>query len=857
VAVTIPRDDRWVATTCGLCYSVCAIKAHVVDGVVVKIEGNPDSGTNRGRICARGQSGIMTLYDPARVNVPLKRTNPVKGLGVDPGWVEISWDEALDIVAERFMAVREDDPRKMIFTGTVTAQDETGIGRVFTAAYGTPNTWNSGAGNHCGNAEHLLGAVMHAAWSKQPDPDYCTYLLNFGCAAGFGSYYAVPAMAQRLAEARSRGMRHVAIDPFLSPAAEKADEWVPIRPGTDGAMAMAMLNLLLNEYGLYDREHLAHRTNGSYLVGPHGRFVRHPDTRKPLIWDEMDAQPRAFDAPDLCKPALEGEFEVFGVQARPALELLRDQVRDWSPERAEQITSVPASTIRRLAREYGEAARIGSTITLDGKVLPYRPVAVMYFKGAQGHRYALPSSLAIELLAEVVGAANVPGGVLSMNACSLGSPETGQPYWMPRADADGMLIVGTWSNPYPPYPPKDVRIGESADLRSLFPTCPGSSGLVTYALNHREQFGVNYKVEINFHMGANFVMTAVNPAEVVEAFKDMFQVSISLFLDESTELADVVLPEASYLERLASTDWVASNTPVGEWSYHLRQPVVPPMGQRRPAAEVILELVERMDMREEFYAVLNAAWKLQEPYALDPARSYTWDEIVDRSYRNKLGYQYGVDWFKQHGVLKWPKRVEEVYWVPFSDARVPIYHEWLLGVRDQVDAAVRQLELKVDTASFSALPFWGPCTAHEDGHNGHDLFAIYYKPPLQTFGGTYDNPWLAEQSEINPFVYRAAINAETARRKGIADGDWMRVTSSTTGKSIRLRAAVTQGIHPEVIAIAGAGGHWSKRLPIASSPEKGALFEWLMPSSLDNVDLPTLSQDQCVRVSVMRDGGAA
>ncbi|MDR7539995.1 MAG: molybdopterin-dependent oxidoreductase [Armatimonadota bacterium] len=852
---SVPKEDRWVATTCGLCYSVCAIKAHVVDGVVVKIEGNPDSGTNRGRICARGQSGIMQLYDPARVNVPLKRTNPRKGIGVDPGWVEISWDEALDLVAERLRRLRADDPRKMILTGTVTAQDELTLGRIFTAAFGTPNSWNAGAGNHCGNAEHLLGAVMHAAWAKQPDPNYCTYLLNFGCAAGFGSYYAVPAMAQRIAEARARGMRHVCIDPFLSPAAEKADEWIPIRPGTDGALAMAMLNLLLNEYGLYDREHLAWRTNAPYLVGPDGRFIRDPRSRKPLVLDEADGEARPFDAPEVRAPALEGSFEVLGARARPALELLRDQVRPWSPERAEQLTTVPAATIRRLAREFGEAARIGSTIQLEGKTLPYRPVAVMYFKGAQGHRAALPSSLAIELLAEVVGASNVPGGVLSMNARSLGSPETGLPAWTPATDEDGMLLAGAWANPFPPYPPREVRVGETADLRSLFPTCPGSSGLVTYALRHPQQFGVPYRVEVNLHLGANFVMTAVDPNAVVEAFKDMFQVSFSLFLDESTELADVVLPVASYLERLGSTDWLASNTPVDEWSYHLRQPVVPPAGQRRLATEVLLELVERLDMREEFYAVFNAVWQLGEPYPLDPSRAYTWEEIMDRVYRNRFGARYGLDWFREHGVLKWPKKVEEVYWLPFNKARVPIYQEWLLRVGEQVKQALRELQLEADTSGFTALPNWAPCRAHLDGHDGHDLLAIYYKVPLQTFSGTYDNPWLAELSEINPFVYRAALNAETARRKGIADGDWIRITSATTGQSVRLRAAVTQGIHPEVVAIAGAGGHWSKRLPIAAQPEKGALFEWLMPASLDNVDLPTLTQDQCVRVRVEREGG--
>ncbi|HEY8742822.1 MAG TPA: molybdopterin-binding protein, partial [Chloroflexota bacterium] len=278
-------------------------------------------------------------------------------------------------------------------------------------------------------------------------------------------------MAQRLADARVRGMRHVAIDPFLSPAAEKADEWIPIRPGTDGALAMALLNLLLNEYGLYDAEHLRRGTNAPYLIGPDGRYVRDREAAKPLIFDDADSRAKPFDDPHLRQPALEGTFVIQGVWARPAFALLREQVCTYTPELAERITSVPAATIRRIAREYGEAARIGSTIVLGGKTFPYRPVAVMYFKGAQGHRNALLSSLALELLTEVVGASNVPGGVLGMNSCSLGRPESGRPAWIPSADRDGLLITGTWQAPVKPYPLRDVRVGESADVRSLIPTC--------------------------------------------------------------------------------------------------------------------------------------------------------------------------------------------------------------------------------------------------------------------------------------------------------------------------------------------------------------------------------------------------
>ena len=93
-AETPGRDDVWVPTSCSLCYGSCSILAHRVDGVITKIEGNPDSVVGLGRLCGKGVSGIMTHYDPNRCTKPLRRTNPEKGIGVDPKWKEISWDEA-------------------------------------------------------------------------------------------------------------------------------------------------------------------------------------------------------------------------------------------------------------------------------------------------------------------------------------------------------------------------------------------------------------------------------------------------------------------------------------------------------------------------------------------------------------------------------------------------------------------------------------------------------------------------------------------------------------------------------------------------------------------------------------------
>jgi anaerobic selenocysteine-containing dehydrogenase len=169
------KEDVWIKTTCNICFNMCAIRVHRVDGVVVNIEGNPECPTSRGGLCPKGATGIMQLYDPNRVNFPLKRTNPEKGIGVDPGWVRISWDEALDIITERLKKIREDDPRKLLSIRSVILMDYSRLTMSFAAAFGTPNTLPSGAGIHCGNGTHLFSGMMHCSWTKMPDPNYTEY----------------------------------------------------------------------------------------------------------------------------------------------------------------------------------------------------------------------------------------------------------------------------------------------------------------------------------------------------------------------------------------------------------------------------------------------------------------------------------------------------------------------------------------------------------------------------------------------------------------------------------------------------------------------------------------------------------
>ena len=194
----------------------------------------------------------MTHYDPNRLTKPLRRTNPKKGIDEDPGWKEISWDEALDEIGAVLKRVRAEDPRKLIVQRTTTVTAARVPFRAFAAAFGTPNYSTSGGGIHCGNGAHLISGIMHASWSIVPDFEYCNYAIYFGASKGHCAGHASCSNMGMAADARARGMKMVVVDPMCNFAAAKATEWVPMRVGTDAALALAMCNVIVNELGIYD-----------------------------------------------------------------------------------------------------------------------------------------------------------------------------------------------------------------------------------------------------------------------------------------------------------------------------------------------------------------------------------------------------------------------------------------------------------------------------------------------------------------------------------------------------------------------------------------------------------------------------
>lgn len=824
-----------------MCYSSCGTLVHSVDGVIVKIEGDPDCPHNRGKLCSKGHAAIMSHYDPNRVKTPLKRTNRNKGIGIDPGWEKITWEEALSSITEKLRKVRSEDPRKLIFASWDSNINP--LLRPWMTAFGTPGPVLLSA--RCGSALHVATYITNGAFNNEVDLDYCNYCILFGTQMGHMVGIAPNIMAQKMAEARARGMKLVAIDPFCNYAAAKADEWVPIRPGTDAAMALAMLHVLLNEKRIFDAGFLRNHTNAPYLAGPDGSYLRDVKSNKPLVWDMEEGTARPFDD-CVNEPALEGDFVVGEVAGRPAFELLKDAIKNYAPESVSSITTVPAETIRRLAVEFGQSARIGSRITINGRELPYRPAAVNYIRGASTRKHGTNIALAISLLNLVIGALYVPGGFAGVNVAGPSGK------WAPEEDPhDGLIIpadeIAHGFNPY------DFRVKSDVwgSFNELFPMSASSGQKEFLSIVEPEKFGAAAAPEMMIHCRSNLMLSRLDPAVQEKILKSIpFIVSFNSYIDETAEFADIVLPDTSSLERLVfypNRVYSHLHNITGFWYWGLMQPVVPPAYDSRHWWEVMLELADKVGFLPDFYRALNLTF-LEPPYKLDLTEKYTLEDIIDRKLKGELGDEHGLGWFKENGYLKLKRTVEERYPILSVKARYPVYFENFIRAGERAKSAAEKMGVALDTSDYLPVPDWKPNAAMEKKTEEYDLYCINYKTPVSFMTYTAENAWLNEISECHPWYYKILINTDTGKKKGIKDGDTIWVESRAN--KVKGKAKLTECIHPEVVGIAGTFGGWANGKPVALG--KGVHFNSLAPLEYDRLDVISGAEDECVEVKVYR-----
>ncbi len=838
-------QDRWVLTHCQMCYSHCAIRVLVENGVAVRIEGDATNPLTLGRICARGQSGLMKLYDPHRVKSPLIRTNPRKGKGIDPKWREASWEEALTLVGDKFAAIRRENPHKLM--AGFWPYEKFVLAFAWCLAYGTDNGQFTftGISSHCANPIHLIGNITHGSQADFPDLEHCRYLLVLGAGIGATGFNNLIFFSQRVADARQRGMRLGVVDPRLSPLAAKADEWVPIVPGTDLSLLLAMLHVLINEEGLYDVGFLRASTNAPYLTAEDGTLVRDTVSDEPLVWDEDASMARRHDDPDLVRPALAGHYRVEGAICSPAFADMERRFAEHPPEMAAAITDVPAETIRRLAREFGRVALSGSSVTLEGASYPCRPASAVSYRGMQGHANGGLATMALETLNAVLGSLDAVGGTLARSGDErrYGCPPPPIPPGidgLPAAHIPGFSLSEEIA-----FPPRTFT------LKELFPLSIDSGHLAPPIVQNPEQFGIQFQPEALLIFHNNPVMSSGEPKVVMKAMEKVFVVDITLDLDETAEFADVILPESSYLERFNLVN--LESDAVG---LQAAQPAVEPIHDTREGIDILIDLADRSGCLRGpsgYNALLNGVLQLSPPHRLNTERRYSWEEILDIWAQCRFGKDRGLEWFKTHGHHMRLRTPSEKYRpTRWGDLRIPVYYNFVQETGSKLRAALDQsgyeetLGFRWDTSDFVAVPFWKPSPIHRDD-SPYDLYCINYKVATSTSAEGVANPWLMEINDQDTAYLDVEINPAVANARGIHTGDRVRVESAVG--SVEGRALITEGIQAQTVSITGVFGRWMKH---SAASGRGAHHNALLPLSIDYTDKIGGDIETCAKVRVMR-----
>ena len=848
----------------------CGIKVKLKDGVAVKVEGNPDTPTNAGTLCTRGNATIAGVYNPYRVKTPLKRTNPNKGIDQDPGWVEITWEEALDTIAAELKRVRADDPRKFIWFNGFARSGSMLEGMEFCAAYGTPNYIEVDGPNcsvHFG-ASLLLGNFVGPRY----DPVYTKFLIQIGNGANATQGYAPN--TQGYINSIAGGMKVVNVDPKLNAEGSKG-EWVPIRPGSDLAFVLAFQNTILHELKQIDLDFIKNRTNAPYLIGPDRHYVRDPESGKPLMWDGKESRAKPFDDPafapvtaapagpppaasgppappptfeeQLAAAGLTGKFEINGVTCQPAFQIYMNEIKSYTPEWAEGITTVSAATTRRLAKQFVSEAQIGQFLTIEGTKFPYRPVCLAGGRGAITQFYGGHMHAATIITNMLVGALDVPGA----GRGDLGPSHKCTPINMALTpDADGIVAPKVEAVPRKfNFPPDHI------DGKTFFPYSHDNPHIVMDAILDPKKHFVEYEPELMFVWAGNMVLRVYQPEKALAALNKMkFIFALSYSIDEPAWMADIVLPEAVGLERTsASTRGNPIMTPAGmkqQLFALVAQQAIDRVYDSRQPDEVFIDLAERVGILygpQGVNALINTNHfnpvRILEPYLLDENTKYTPKELANRVIKSTLGETADVDAYRS--ASKGPvtiipyKAWYPALSFPVGTSRYGLYMENLLSKGEELcanlDKAGAHLAGFTDEIlmqHYYPVNHW--IEKPDNPPAEFDLYAINWKTAQYSFGvgGSAENPWLEEVSQFDPFLHVINLNPKTAQSRKLLDGDVIWV-ESPYGK-VKGKVKTTHTIHPEAVGIAGFFGHTSPAM--APAARKGLHFNSLMSPRVEDVD---------------------
>ena len=747
-----------IQTYCALCVSRCGAIAVVDDGRFVALEPDPSHPTGQA-LCAKGRAAPELVYHADRLRYPLKRTRPKSDR--DPGWQRISWDEALELTATRLRQLAErHGPESVAFSavsGSTSALVDSYVWmQRLMRAFGTPNL--CGSMELCGWGRS--GATAYTFGVGMTGGGHMPDLENAGCILFWGYNPSIARLAHATATVKAlrRGARLIVVDPRRAGLAGKADLWLRVRPGSDGALALGIAGVMI-ERGWYDRAFVRDWTNGPLLVrSDDGRLLTEADltatgsVQRYVAWDTTLQRPLVYDparrryARDGAEPALFGEYKLDtprgALACRPAFDLIAENCRRFSPDVVAATCWIEREQVERAARMLWES----------------RPTAYYSWSGVEQQSSATQIARAISLLYALTGCFDAPGGNVIFPS-------------VPASNVAGEELLSSRQR------------GRALGL-SERPLGPARTQWVTTAELYRAILDEQpYAVRGLVGFGANLLVAHADVTRGRAALAALdFYVHADVFMNPTAELADVVLPVATPFEREA-LKLGFEVSPAAQSLVQLRRPVVAPRGEARSDTEIVFELARRLGLGAHFWnGDIDAAYRHQlAPSGLS----------LDTLRANPAGVRVPLQ-------TRYRKYAEETDGVPTGFAtptrKIELYCEAFLnaGYRpfaDYEEPLVGPLARPELAGRFPLI-----LTCAKDTH-----FCESQHRGLASLRRRAPDP----EIELHPAA---------AAERDIRGGDWVSV--ETPDGRVRARARLNESLHPRVVS--GQHGWWQ------ACPELGA-----------------------------------
>jgi anaerobic selenocysteine-containing dehydrogenase len=845
--------DEVKTTTCYMCACRCGIKVWLTDGKIRYIQGNPAHPVNHGVLCAKGAAGIMQHYSPARLNKPLLRVGE-RGSGE---FREIEWDEALRIATGWLAPVRERNPDELaFFTGRDQSQALTGW---WAQQFGTINYAAHGGFCSVNMAAAGLYTLGGSFWEfGEPDWEHTRYLMLWGVAEDHDSN----PIKLGLGKLKARGAKIVAINPVRSGYGAIADEWIGIRPGTDGLFAFALIHELLRGDHI-DLDYLVRYANAHWLVvrnaggADDGLFARDA-AGKPQCWDLQAGVAGDAGAIDIA-PAIVGTFTLAdGRTAVPVFQLIVERYLDpqYSPDAVSERCGIPADTIRRIARELAAAA-FDSNLSLpvawtdswgrEHAQMVGRPVSMHAMRGISAHSNGFHTCRALHLLQLLLGAVDTPGSFRYQPPYPKPIPPGNRPGRTRRAD--GALDAAPLGFI---HGPADLLVDADGHARRIDHAFSWAYPLATHGMLHTVirnahaasvragsgQAGSAHRIDTLLLFMANMSWnSAMNVQETMHWLTDKdadgeYRIPHIIYSDayasEMVAYADLVLPDTTYLERFDALSLLDRPiTDADGVADAIRHPVFDPATQGdgrdvRGFQSVLLDLGARLGLpgmvqadgaplyrdyadyivrHERAPGVgLLAGWRGADGTqsgkgAPNPAQL---DAYIANNghWREELPAHARYYKMANRGYLEWAQRFG---FVASSEPIVmQLYSETLQAFRlaAQGHGPVQpppEHRARVATY-FDPLPIWyEPFEGAQTSADTFPLSAVTQRPMFMYHAWGSQNAW-SRQIATRNWLY---LHPDTGLRFGIADADWIDVTSHHG--SITVQAKFAANVQPDTV----------------------------------------------------------